>query len=366
MNSMASIKPTPAAPHTHGAASIKYIMLNVCLALTPATLFGFYLFGWPAFFLWITCCASAMLTELFCLLLQNKSPSRVLDSSALLTGWLLAMTLPPWAPWWIGAGGAACAIALGKQLYGGLGHNIFNPAMLARVALLISFPVHMTTWIAPDLANLPDFTSSLAITFANAPLPDGVTGATVLGELKSAYPAGTVESVINEPFSWLEAGTGLQAGSLAETSELLVLLGGFWLLYLRIISWHIPVALLCTVTVLAIIFNAFDPSHYANAAVHLGSGGIVLAAFFIATDYVTSPSSKSAQLVFGIGCGFIIYIIRCWGGFPEGIGFAVLFMNALTPLLDRYFLPRKYGRNWRGDPIQKKELSNSNTSGGTV
>lgn len=354
MNSMLQVTPRRAAPHTHNTASVDRIMMHVCLALMPATAFGFYLFGFPALLLWLVTCLSAMATEALCLLAQQKSLLRLRDSSALLTGWLLAMTLPPWAPWWIGAGGAAFAIAVGKHLYGGLGQNIFNPAMLARVALLISFPVHMTTWVHPESLSSPDWVHAVSIIFAGSPIPDGVTGATILGELKTAHSAGTVPALQQSHFSWLDANLGFSAGSLGETSELLVLAGAVWLLVLRIISWHIPAAMLATVAVLGFVFHQADASHYASPLVHLSSGGIMLGAFFIATDYVTSPSSKSGQLLFGAGCGLVLFAIRTWGGFPEGVGFAVLFMNALTPLLDRYFKPRAYGRDLRGKPINVK------------
>ncbi len=360
MSSILTTEARRASPHTHDNTSVSRIMLHVCLALVPATGFGFYSFGWPAFLLWATTCLTAVVTEAVCLLLQGKSPSQVRDTSALLTGWLLAMTLPPWAPWWIGAGGAAFAIAVGKQLYGGVGHNIFNPAMLARVALLVSFPVHMTTWILPVGLDTPDFLSSMQLVFMQTPMAevmsstDGITGATILGELKTVQTAGTVESFSASQFSLSDAFFGHTPGSLAETSELLVLAGGLWLLSLRIISWHIPVAMLGSLAIMSFVFHHGDSAHYANTLIHLTSGGIMLGAFFIATDYVTSPSSKTGQLLFGAGCGLIVFAIRSWGGFPEGVGFAVLFMNALTPLLDRYCRPRVYGRDLRGKPVNAK------------
>jgi len=356
MDSPSAMSSRRPAPHAHAGASVERIMLQVCLALLPATAFGLYLFGWPALLLWTVTCVSAVATEAFCLLLQDRSLQRLGDSSALLTGWLLALSLPPWAPWWIGAGGAAFAIAVGKHVYGGLGQNIFNPAMLARVALLVSFPVQMTTWAQPLGLATPSLHDALGIIFTGAAAPDGLTGPTILGELKTAQPAGTVPQLILGHFSWFEASLGRTGGSLGETSELLVLLGGLWLLGLRIISWHIPVAMLATTAVLAALFHQIDPAHHAGALVHLGSGGVMLGAFFIATDYVTSPSSKTGQLLFGAGCGAVMFAIRSWGGFPEGVGFAVLFMNALTPLLDRYCKPRAYGRTLRGNPIEPAPL----------
>ncbi|MFV8818421.1 RnfABCDGE type electron transport complex subunit D [Haliea sp. E17] len=351
MNSIINPTVARAAPHTHDRASIERIMLHVCLALVPATLFGFHLFGWPAAILWLVTCGAAVLCEMLCLALQGRSLARAADGSALLTGWLLAMTLPPWAPWWIGAGGAAFAIAVGKHLYGGLGQNIFNPAMLARVALLVSFPVQMTTWVQPGQFDHPDLATALGIIFQGSGIADGVTGPTILGELKTAQTAGSVATLTLGGYSALEAAIGNTGGSLAETSEFLVLIGGLWLLALRIVSWHIPVAMLATVAIVAAAFNQADPAHYASPLVHLTSGGIMLGAFFIATDYVTSPSSNMGKLLFGMGCGLVMFAIRSWGGFPEGLGFAVLFMNSLTPLLDRYCKPRAYGRTVRGRPV---------------
>lgn len=354
MNSMIPAVPQRPAPHTHDKASVDRIMMHVCLALVPATGFGFYLFGWPAVILWATTCLAAMATEALCLLLAQQSLRRLSDSSALLSGWLLAMTLPPWAPWWIGAGGAAFAIAVGKHLYGGLGQNIFNPAMLARVALLVSFPVQMTTWIHPEGLQSPDFLTSLNIIFGGGEFPDGVTGATILGEMKTAYSAGSMETLSGSHFDWITSILGDTAGSMAETSEFLILIGAMWLLALRIISWQIPVAMLGTTAILAMVFHQADPNHYASPLIHLSSGGIMLGAFFIATDYVTSPSSKLGQLLFGAGCALVMFAIRTWGGFPEGAGFAVLFMNGLTPLLDRYCKPRVYGRTLKGSPVNVK------------
>jgi electron transport complex protein RnfD len=348
--------PPSAAPHAHDRARVDNIMLQVCGALLPCTLYGIYLFGWPALILFTITCLSAVATEALCLHLQGRSPWRVLDGSALLTGWLIALTLPPWAPWWIGVGGAAFAIAVGKQLYGGLGQNVFNPAMLTRVAILISFPVQLTTWVNVTpfgSAAAPGFIESLAIIFAGQPPADGMTGATLLGEIKTYYTsAAPVGTLLDSQFSAWDAALGQTRGSLGETSELLVLLGGLWLLWRKIISWHIPLAMLGSVLLLAALFHSIDADRYAPPLFHLTSGALVLGAFFIATDYVTSPSAPGAKLIFGAGCGLVLFAIRSWGGFPEAVGFAVLFMNALTPLLDRWCRPRVYGRNLRGQPLK--------------
>lgn len=348
---------TPSAisgPFAHDRSSVKRIMLQVCLALTPATLFGLWLFGWPAINLWLLTCASALATEALCLHWLGQPLRRLLDGSALLTGWLLALSLPPWAPWWIGVGGAAFAIGIGKQLYGGIGQNIFNPAMLARVALLIAFPLHMTTWALPaplGSAAAPDFVEGLAITFGGA-LPDGMSGATALGNLKTELTLGrSAEAILAGDFALVPALLGSSAGSLGETSELLLLLGGLWLLFRRVIHWEIPLSMLLGVLVLAAIAHQIDPARYPGGLYHLASGGLLLGALFIATDPVTSPVSRKGRLIFGAGCGVLVYVIRTWGSFPEAVAFAVLFMNALSPLIDRYWRPRAYGRTAGGKPL---------------
>lgn len=342
-------------PFAHDRSTVNRIMLQVCLALAPATVFGLYLFGWPAINLWLVTCASALLTEAACLKLLGQPMRRLLDGSALLTGWLLALTLPPWAPWWIGVGGSVFAIGIGKQIYGGIGQNIFNPAMLARVALLIAFPLQMTTWAQPVplfSAEAPGFLDSLAITFAGAPLADGTTGATALGNLKTELTLNrTAEEILAGDFELLPALLGHTAGSLGETSELLILLGGLWLLARRIIHWEIPLSMLVAVLLLAAFAHQVNPQRYPGGLYHLASGGLLLGALFIATDPVTSPISRAGRLIFGAGCGLLVYVIRTWGSFPEAVAFAVLFMNALTPLIDRYWRPRAYGRNARGKPL---------------
>ena len=341
-----------AAPHAHDHSSVSRIMLHVCWALIPCTLFGLYQFGFPAINLFVLTVASAIGWESLCLYFLKKPQHQLMDGSALLTGWLLALTLPPWAPWWLAVGGSFVAIVVGKQIFGGLGQNVFNPAMLARVALLISFPVQMTVWPITGLGFSDiSFVDGLRITADVFQMPDGYTGASALGHLKTELSIGHPASqIINEDFSVWNSILGNTTGSLGETSALLILCGGVWLLFKRIISWHIPVAMLGSCAVLAQLFHWIDPDQYADFRFHLFSGAMMLGAFFIATDMVTSPSSKSGQLVFGVGCGSIAFIIRTWGTFPEAVGFGVLFMNALTPLIDIYFRPRVYGRTYGGTP----------------
>lgn len=345
-----------AAPYAHDRSSVERIMLQVCLALTPATLYGLYLFGLPAILTFLCIVLAAIATEALCLWLQGQSLWRLKDASALLTGWLLAMSMPPWCPWWLSASGAFFAIAIGKHLYGGIGQNVFNPAMLARVALLISFPVQMTTWVqimplGSDIA--PGLSQSLAIFFGEQGIPDGFTGATLLGASKAAANGGaSMAELASRDYSLGQSFVGNTLGSLGETSALLILLGGLWLLRARVISWHIPVSMLLSTLLLAAIFHSIDDSLYLDPWSHLTSGGIMLGAFFIATDYVTSPSTNTGKLIFGAGCGLVLFLIRTWGGFPEAVGFAVLFMNALTPLIDRSVKPRAYGRDRRGNAIK--------------
>jgi electron transport complex protein RnfD len=351
------------APHAHAPTSVRRLMALVMGALVPATLLGFWLYGWPAVNLWCCTVLACVAVEYGCLRLAGKPPAQYLgDGSALLTAWLLALSLPPWCPWWIGAVGGAFAIAIGKHVFGGIGQNLFNPAMLARVALLISFPVEMTSWTAPTplfSSTAISFTDALAVTFGGVPAADAVSGASLLGHVKTEILRGTsVEQAVAGHFDPALASVGMRIGSMGESSGVLLAAGGLMLLWLRAITWHIPVAMLLGVVVPAAALHAFDPAHYAGPILHLLSGSVILGAFFIATDPVTSPSSRVGQLVFGAGCGLFTYIIRTWGGYPEGVAFAVLLMNAATPIIDRYLRPRVYGRSRRGaslaaDPASK-------------
>jgi electron transport complex protein RnfD len=345
-----------AGPYTHERTSISRTMGLVMLALLPATLYSLYLFGWPAIFLFVTTLLACLLFEAASLQIAGKRARPfLLDGSALLTGWLLAMTLPPWAPWWIGVVGAFLAIVIGKQVFGGIGQNLFNPAMVARVALLISFPLEMTLFNSPVAlfsTQAPGFLDSLAITFGSSDQLDAISSATTLGHLKTELsrdvPLETAGSAID---SLWQLTLGQTSGSLGETSALLLLLGGLFLIYKRIITWHIPLAMLGTLTLLASLFHLIDPQSYVSPLTHLLSGAAIMGAFFIATDLVTSPVSIRGQLLFGAGVGLLVYAIRTWAGYPEGVAFAVMLMNACTPLIDHYLKPRIYGRNRKGEPL---------------
>ncbi len=319
------------SPHTHSGKSVHSTMLLVMLALAPATVFSLYLFGLPAISLFLITILGCVLAEAMALKIMGKPVGKYLsDGSAILTGWLLAMSLPPTAPWWIGLLGAFLAIIIGKQVFGGIGQNLFNPAMVARVALLISFPLEMTTWVTVD----------------------GVSGATPLGHIRTETGQGhTLSSFADSLPSVSDMGLGMIGGSMGETSAVLLLLGALFLLWKRIITWHIPVSLLGTLLLLAGVMHVVNPDVYPGVEVHLLAGATLLGAFFIATDLVTSPVSATGQLIFGAGCGLLVYVIRTWAGYPEGMAFAVMLMNALTPLIDHYFRPRIYGRDRKGEPL---------------
>ena len=340
------------APHTTTTQSVSRVMATVMLVLAPATLFGFWLYGWPSIYLWLITVGAAALGEALCLRLMDRPIIPALyDGSAILTGWLLALSLPPWAPWWIGAFGGLFATILAKQAFGGLGQNLFNPAMVARVALLISFPVQMTAWVGPaplGSAMAPGLIDGLMITLKGmTPQFDAIASASLLGFAKTEMSRGVdlLQSLTNAPVqTWF----GSRSGSLGETAAWLIAAGGVVMMFLRIITWHTPVAMLLGIAIPAAILHAVDPARYLDMSTHLLSGGAMLGAFFIATDYVTSPNTSLGQMIFGAGCGLLTYVIRTWAGYPEGVAFAVLLMNSLTPIIDSYVKPRIYGRDRSG------------------
>jgi electron transport complex protein RnfD len=339
------------SPHARAANSVGRIMATVMLALLPATLFGFWLFGWPAVYVWAVSLLAAIAGEALMLKLQQRAVKpALLDGSGVLTAWLLALSLPPWAPWWIAVVGSLFAVVIGKQVFGGLGQNVFNPAMAARVMLLISFPLEMTTWM-PPMSHLPGMLDSLAVTFGGQHL-DAVSSASLLGHVKTEFSRGLdLQQALAGHYAPLQAMWGQRSGSLGETAALLILVGGVVLIARRIITWHAPVGMLAGVALPALLMNLVAPEHYAGPLYHLLSGGMMLGAFFIVTDPVTSPSTATGQLVFGLGCGLLTYVIRTWGAYPEGVAFAVMLMNAATPLIDRTIKPRIYGRTRKGETL---------------
>ncbi|PKO33690.1 MAG: electron transporter RnfD [Betaproteobacteria bacterium HGW-Betaproteobacteria-7] len=359
MNSATLAAQPVASPHAHGGNSVSRTMFRVQMALLPATLYGFWLYGWPSFFLWLLTILSCVGFEALSLKLMGRERIKptLLDGSAVLTGWLLAMTLPPWAPWWVAVLGGFIAIVIGKQVFGGLGQNVFNPAMVARVALLVSFPLPLTLWVLPLPMNTvptPDFVASLRIFLTSLPVPDAMTSATLLGHAKTELARGIdlVQALGTAPaLSWL----GMRAGSFGESAALLILCGGIYLLITRVITWHAPLAVLAGVAIPAAIAHGVNPARFLSAEAQLLSGALMLGAFFIATDYVTSPNTATGQIIFGLGIGFLTWVIRSFGGYPEGMAFAVLLMNAMTPVIDRFVKPRVLGRDRKGRPLDIPE-----------
>jgi electron transport complex protein RnfD len=330
------------SPHIRDNVTVPRIMWSVVLALIPALLGSVYFFGTRALWLVVIGIASAVLTEALCQKFQKK-PIAVTDGSAVVTGILLVFCLPPGVPWWIPAIGSAFAITIGKQVFGGLGHNPFNPALLGRAFLLASWPLHMTTaWRAPSMGTLSGI--------------DVVTNATPLSVLKEAHkiladPAATTEQMVQarEVLAQLSSSYGdlffgNVGGSLGETSVVLLLIGGLYLLFKRYIGWKIPLTFMGTVMVLTGIFGGTDGLFSGDALFHLLSGGLVLGAFFMATDMVTTPVTYRGRLIFGTGCGVITAVIRLAGGYPEGVCYSILLMNAFTPLIDRWTKPRRLGQ----------------------
>ena len=313
------------APHAHEGISIKKVMFKVNIALLPAVLLGILQFGMPALFLVVTTILSALACEVISLKLNPRAQGEINDGAAILTALILAMSLPPHAPLWLGALGSAFAIFFGKQVYGGLGQNLFNPAMLARVVLLISFPVEMTKWITPS-AFYDGVWYKMGV--------DGVSGATTLGLSKEGAETG---------FHWLSHVLGTSTGSLGETSAMLMLLGGVWLIHQQVFTWHVPQATLAGCLLPGTAMWLADPAAIPEPLAQLTSGGLLMCAFFIATDPVTTPTSNRGKLIFGAGTGFLIFVIRAFGNFPEGVAFSILIMNAVTPLIDQYTRPRMYG-----------------------
>ncbi|MBM4118899.1 RnfABCDGE type electron transport complex subunit D [bacterium] len=317
------------SPHVHSDREVPRIMRDVLIALAPALLMGLWFFGLPALRVLVFAVGGCLCFEWATLRLL-KRPGRLHDLSAAVTGVLLAMNLPPTSPWWLVLIGAFVAIVIAKQIYGGLGYNPFNPALVARVLLLVSFPVQMTTWALP--------TGPLRL--------DGGTGPTPLGTLREGLALGrSVDELALTPLWKLLV--GVRGGSLGEVSVIALLLGGLYLLWRGHIRWQIPVGFLAAVAVLSGLPWLLDPARHGSPVYHLLSGGLFLGAFFMATDMVTSPVTRRGMLVFGLGCGLLTALIRLWGGYPEGVSFAILLMNAATPLIDRATRPRVFGTGRR-------------------
>lgn len=316
------------SPHVHSCDSVRRNMYGVCVALIPTLLASLIFFGVGAAIVLVTSVVSCVFFEwAISRFLLHKEQLTITDGSAVLTGLLLGFNLPSNLPVWIIIIGALVAIGVGKMTFGGLGCNPFNPALVGRVFLLISFPVQMTTWPLPG-----QLTSYL----------DAQTGATPLAVMKEAVKTGDV-SVLDKLPNALDLLLGQMSGSMGEVSALAILIGLVYMLARKIITWHIPVSILLTVLVLSGLLHLYNPI-YADPLSMLLTGGLMLGACFMATDYVTSPMTPRGQIIYGIGIGAITVIIRTFGAYPEGMSFAILIMNAFTPLINTYNKPKRYGR----------------------
>lgn len=305
------------SPHIRGGENITKIMVQVLIALLPAAVAAVWFFGLHALRVMALCTVGCIAVEVIWNAVAKRPLDTWKDGSAAVTGVLLAMNLSAGVPWWICILGSLLAIGLGKQIFGGLGFNPFNPALVARVALLIGFPQLMTSWVQPQAGNW----------FAC----DAMTGATPLGAQGAAVAS------IKDLF------IGNVGGCLGETSALALLIGGLFLMARKLIKWQVPAAFIGTVAVISGIVHHFNPALTPPALYHVLAGGLMIGAFFMATDMVTSPMTASGALIFGFGCGLITSVIRIWGGYPEGVSFSILFMNALTPLIDRCTIGRPFG-----------------------
>jgi electron transport complex protein RnfD len=320
------------SPHVHGEFSTKRLMRDVIIALLPAMLVSFYFFGIGAIAVACVSIASCVVFEYFIQRFLLKTTPTVNDLSAVVTGLLLSFNLPSNLPLWLVVVGSLIAIGVGKMTFGGLGNNPFNPALVGRVFLLIARPVEMTSWPLP---------SALSMSF------DATTGATPLAVIKEGLKNGQTISQIQDStdytFSYLDTLLGQIGGSLGEVSAIALLLGFVYLLVRKVITWHIPVSIFAAAAVLSGILHFVNPEQFIDPLFHLLTGGMILGSVYMATDYVTSPMTHKGMVVYGIGIGLITILIRTFGSYPEGMSFAILFLNALVPLINKYMKPKLYG-----------------------
>jgi electron transport complex protein RnfD len=338
------------SPHLRGPGRTGAVMRLVMLATAPGLLMLVVHFGWGPAINVLLAAGTACLAEALILALRRRPIATVLrDSSALLTGVLLGLALPPFLPWWMTVLGSAFAIVFGKQLYGGIGHNPFNPAMVGYVVLLISFPLAMTTWALPagltEQGAASPVAAAEAIFAASDGAIDAYTGATPLDDFKHR------RGLTSEEWAEQSGLDGLLGGRGWEWVNLAFLAGGLYLIRRGLFSWHAPGGMLATLGILAILFwDTGSSEGHGGPLFHLFSGATMFGAFFILTDPVSSATSPRGRLVFGIGAGILLFVIRAWGSYPDAIAFAVLLMNLAAPLIDRYTRPRAYGhaRTLRG------------------
>ena len=316
------------SPHVHSRENTQKIMYRVILALIPALLVAIYYFGWYALRLTLVSVAACMLTEWLIQKFLIKGPLTINDGSAALTGLLLAFNVPANLPIWMAIVGSIVAIGVGKMAFGGLGKNPFNPALVGRVFMLVSFPTAMTTW--PQAQPI----------FEKGFFADAVTGPTPLGILKESGVGSLAET---GDMQFLDMVLGNRGGAFGEVCAIALLLGAIYLLARRVIEFVTPLTILLTVFIFTGICHLVNPANFIAPWYHIVYGGLILGAFFMATDMVTTPMTIRGKILFGVGVGLITVVIRLWGAYPEGVSFAILIMNAFTPLINNYVKPKRFG-----------------------
>ena len=327
---MSNLLKVSLSPHIHGKETTQKLMYGVIIALIPAFLTSVFFFGYSALIVTATSVVSCILFEYLIVKFFFKKPITINDGSAFVTGLLLAFNLPSNIPVLIIVIGSFVSIAVAKMTFGGLGNNPFNPALVGRVFMLISFPVQMTSWPVPA-----GFQTGYA---------DAVTGATPLAIIKEGLKNGEpLSQLMTQVPSPAQMFLGEMGGSLGEIAALALLIGFIWLLYKKIITWHIPVSIILSIVLFTGILWTINPEKYADPLFHVLAGGVLLGAIYMATDYVTSPMNPKAMLIYGCGIGLLTVIIRVWGAYPEGVSFAILIMNAFVPLMNAYIKPKRFG-----------------------
>jgi electron transport complex protein RnfD len=327
MSNLLNVAPSP---HIYAQENTRKLMLGVVIALLPSLIASVWYFGWGAIIVTFTSILSCLLVEYIIQRFIIKGPVTITDGSAILTGLLLAFNVPSNLPVIIVVIGSLVSVGVAKMTFGGLGNNPFNPALVGRVFLLISFPVQMTSWPVPS-----GFRTGYT---------DAVTGATPLGILKEGLKNGeTVSNLMDQIPSHLQMFYGRMGGSMGEVAAAALIIGLVYMLVKKIITWHIPVSVIGSIAVFTTILWLAGPSKNADPLFHILTGGVLLGAIFMATDYVTSPMVPRAMIIYGVGIGVLTVIIRVWGSYPEGVSFAILIMNAFVPLMNTYIKPKRFG-----------------------
>lgn len=324
---MGNILTVSPSPHIHTGDSTQKIMYRVVYAMIPALAWSVFVFGLDALRVTLIAVAACLAFEYIIQKYLLKIKPMITDGSAMITGILLAFNVPSNLPWWIIIIGALASVGIAKLSFGGLGNNIFNPALVGRVFMLISFPVQMTSWPVNARSGIDAVTSATPLSI----IKEGISNGTPISEITQKLPT---------TFDMLLGNIG---GSLGEISALLLIVGGLYMLWKKVITWHIPVSIIATVAAVAAVFWLINPTTYINPVYHIFSGGLMLGAIFMATDMVTSPMNPKGQIIYGIGIGLITISIRMFGAYPEGISFAILIMNAVTPLINTYVKPKRFG-----------------------